>query len=77
LNWTPDSAALTFAATGTGRAQNIFMLPLSGSAAVQITHFDGEPSVIAAYAWSRDGKKLAITRARRNGNDVVMFAGLR
>jgi Tol biopolymer transport system component len=75
LNWTPDSSALTFAATRTGRAQNIFMLPLSGGAAVQLTHFESEPSVIVAYAWSQDGKKFAVTRARRNGNDVVMFSG--
>ncbi len=76
LNWTPDGSALTFAATGTGRAQNIFMLPLSGGAPLQLTHFDNEPSVIAAYAWSRDAKKFAVTRARHNGNDVVMFSGL-
>jgi Tol biopolymer transport system component len=75
LNWTPDSSALTFVATGTGRAQNIFMLPLSGAALVQLTHFDAEPSVIVAYAWSQDAKKFAVTRARRNGNDVVMFSG--
>jgi eukaryotic-like serine/threonine-protein kinase len=77
LDWTPDSTALTFAATGTGHAQNVFMLPLSGGAPVQLTHFEVEPSVIAAYAWSRDAGKFAVTRARRNGNDVVMFSGFR
>ena len=27
------------------------------------------------YAWSRDGKKFAITRARYNSSDVVLFTG--
>ena len=28
-------------------------------------------------AWSRDWKKIAITRARYNDTDVVMFSGFR
>jgi hypothetical protein len=35
------------------------------------------PSAVLAYAWSRDGKKFAITRARYNDSDVVMFSGFR
>jgi hypothetical protein len=53
------------------------MQPLSGGAPVQLTHFDSEPALIRAYAWSRDGKKFAITRARYNDTDVVMFSGFR
>ncbi len=53
------------------------MQPLLGGAPVQLTHFDSEPAVVAAYAWSRDGKKFAITRARYNDTDVVMFSGFR
>jgi hypothetical protein len=53
------------------------MLPLTGGPAVQLTHFDSEPGVVAAYAWSRDGKKFAISRARYNDSDVVMFSGFR
>jgi hypothetical protein len=30
-----------------------------------------------AFACSRDGKKLAITRARYNDTDVVLFNGFR
>jgi hypothetical protein len=31
----------------------------------------------AAYAWPRDGKKIAISRARYAETDVVMFSGFR
>jgi hypothetical protein len=53
------------------------MVPLGGGSEVQLTHFDSEPGIIAAYAWSHDGKKLAISRARYNDSDVVMFSGFR
>jgi hypothetical protein len=53
------------------------MQPLASGAPVQLTHFDSEPGVISAYAWSRDGKKFAVTRARYNDTDVVMFSGFR
>ncbi|HXW92164.1 MAG TPA: hypothetical protein VEK33_16560 [Terriglobales bacterium] len=48
------------------------MQPLSGGAPVQLTHFDTELSAIVAYAWLKDGKKMAITRARYNDTDVVI-----
>jgi hypothetical protein len=38
---------------------------------------DSEPALVAAYAWSRDGKKFAITRSRYNDTDVVMFSGFK
>jgi len=53
------------------------MQPLAGGTLVQLTHFDSEPALISAYAWSRDGKKFAVTRARYNDTDVVMFSGFR
>ena len=46
-------------------------------ASIQLTHFDTEPSAAIAYAWSRYGKKIAITRAHYNDTDVVMFSGFR
>ena len=42
-----------------------------------MTHFDSEPAYVHAYAWSRDGKKFAVTRARYDDTDVVMFSGFR
>jgi eukaryotic-like serine/threonine-protein kinase len=77
LGWTPDGHALTYVHNTTGDTQNVYMQPLAGGAPVQLTHFDSEPALIPAYAWSRDGKKFAITRARYNDTDVVMFSGFR
>ena len=77
LGWTPDGRALSYVHDTTGNITNLYMQPLSGGPPMQLTHFDTEPSSIVAYAWSRDGKKLAITRARYNDTDVVMFSGFR
>lgn len=77
LGWTLDGKALTFVHNTTGSVQNVYMQSLAGGAPVQLTHFDSEPGVVAAYAWSRDGKKFAVTRARYNDTDVVMFSGFR
>jgi len=77
LGWAPDGHALTYVRNTTGNTQNVYMQPLSGGPPVQLTHFDSEPAVVSAYAWSRDGKKLAITRARYNDTDVVLFSGFR
>ena len=76
LGWTPDGRALTYLHT-VGSARHLYMQPLAGGPPIQLTHFDTEPSLVASYAWSRDGKKLAITRSRYNDNDVVMFSGFR
>jgi hypothetical protein len=53
------------------------MQPLDGSAPIQLTHFYSEPAAVIAYAWSKDSKKIAITRARLYDSDVVMFTGFR
>jgi eukaryotic-like serine/threonine-protein kinase len=74
--WTPDGRSITYLRT-VGGATQIFAQPLAGGAPVQLTHFDTEPSDIVAYAWSPGGKKIAITRARTNDTDVVMFSGFR
>ena len=77
LGWTPDGHALTYVHNTTGNTRNVYMQPLVGGEPVQLTHFDSEPALVGAYAWSRDGKKFAITRARYNDTDVVMFSGFR
>ena len=77
LGWALDGKALTFIKNTTGTNQNLYMLPLAGGPPVQLTHFEGEPAVVLAYAWSPDGKKFAVTRARYNDTDVVMFSGFR
>ncbi len=77
FSWTPDGRALAYVRNTTGSIQNVYMQPLAGGAEVQLTHFDSEPAVVEAYAWSRDGKKFAITRSRYNDTDVVLFSGFR
>jgi Tol biopolymer transport system component len=77
LAWTPDGRALAYVHNTTGSTQNVYMQPLGGGPPVQLTHFDSEPAVIPAFAWSQDGKKFAVTRARYNDTDVVMFGGFR
>jgi Tol biopolymer transport system component len=76
LGWTPDGRALTYARP-TGNTQNVYMQPLAGGAEAQLTHFNSEPAMVGAYAWSRDGKKFAVTRVRYNSTDVVMFSNFR
>jgi Tol biopolymer transport system component len=56
---------------------NLFYQPLDGGKPTQITHFDSEPLGIAAYAFSPDGKQIAITRSRTNDSDLVMFSNFR
>ena len=78
LRWTPDGRAITYIQFDpNANARHLFMQPLRGGPPEQLTHFDSEPANIIAYAWSQDGKKIAITRARFNDTDVVMFSGFR
>ena len=77
LGWTPDGKGFSFVHNTTGSTQNVYMLLLSGGAPVQLTHFGSEAVFLPAYAWSRDGKKFAVTRARYNDTDVVLFSGFR
>jgi Tol biopolymer transport system component len=75
-DWASDGKALVVN-KHTGAGTNLFYQPLDGSAPTQITHFDTEPLWIAAYSFSPDGKQIAITRARVNDSDLVMFSNFR
>lgn len=76
VNWAPDSRALVVSKS-TGAGSNLFYLPLDGSKATQITHFDAEPLRTSAFSFSPDGKQIAIGRARVNDSDLVMFSNFR
>jgi serine/threonine protein kinase len=76
LGWAPSRHALSYT-HDVGDARHLYLQPLDGGKPVQLTHFDSEPSMIWAYAWSKDGKHIAITRYRRNNADVVLFSGFR
>jgi len=77
LGWTPDGKALSFVHNTTGSTQDVYMVSLSGGVPVALTHFTSEPVSVPAYAWSKDGKKFAVTRARYNDTDAVLFSRFR
>ena len=74
--WTPDGSALILD-KATGAGTNLFYQPLDGSKPTQITHFDSEPLQISGYSLSPDGKQIAITRAKVNDSDLILFTNFR
>jgi serine/threonine protein kinase len=70
LSWTPDGRGVAYAREG-----NIWVQPLGGGPPRQLTRSaDGRP--IGFFAWSRDGKRLAITRSTET-NDIILLRGLK
>jgi Tol biopolymer transport system component len=61
----------------TGVGTSLFYQPLDGGRPTQITYFDSEPLVVESFAFSPDGKQIAVTRARANNSDLVMFSNFR
>jgi Tol biopolymer transport system component len=71
--FTPDGKGVAFILTR-NRAANIWEQRLTGGDPVQLTHFtDG---AIFTFAWSQDGKQLALSRGQRK-TDVVMMSNFR
>lgn len=69
LRWSPNGKALTSVITDKG-VSNIWSVPLDGSQARQLTHFD--EALIQNLAWSPDGTQIACLRMRL-GADVELF----
>ena len=70
--WTPDDSAIAHVA---GSPPNVWAAPLDGGPPHQLTRFsDGRR--IGLFAWSRDGKRLALTRTTTT-HDIVMITGLK
>ena len=68
IKWTPDGQSLTYSARDL--ADNLWYQPIGGGPPRRMTNFDtGE---IFNFAWSRDGKRLAIVRGSRS-QDVVLI----
>jgi Tol biopolymer transport system component len=70
VRWTSDGRALTYIETR-GSASNIWSQPLAGGPARQLT--DWKSDRIFNFAWSRDGKQLALARGVVT-NDVVLIS---
>jgi Tol biopolymer transport system component len=67
--WTPDGRSVAFPIHRDG-VSNIWAQPLEGGLPKQLTNFrDG---LIFDFAWSRDGKQLALSRALIN-SDVALI----
>jgi Tol biopolymer transport system component/DNA-binding winged helix-turn-helix (wHTH) protein len=69
IQWTPDGRALTYIANRDG-VSNIWLQPLDGSPAKQLTNFTSE--TIFRFAWSPDGKMFVAERGTETG-DIVMI----
>ena len=72
--WAPDSSALTYFSSR-GGASNIWSQPIAGGSPKRLTDF--EPGLkISSFAWSRDGKQLAVSRSEAT-TDVVLIKNFR
>jgi Tol biopolymer transport system component len=73
LKWTPDGKAVAYIASR-GGVSNIWAQPIDGGPPKQLTNFNSEQ--VFNFAWSRDGKQLALSRGVVN-RDVVLITGLK
>ena len=73
LSWTPDGRALAYTDTRSG-VSNIFAQPLDGGAPKQLTDFKADR--IFSFAYSHDGKQLALSRGTVN-SDVVLISNFK
>ena len=69
IRFTPDGQALSYVVNEHG-ASNLWAQPLSGGAPRQLTDFKSD--LIFDYAWSRDGRQLALARGQVS-SDVVLL----
>ena len=69
LRWSPNGRALNYVDFNDGAA-NIWSLPLDGGKATQLTN--GKTDPFLKYAWSNDGKQLAVARGNFT-NDLVLI----
>jgi eukaryotic-like serine/threonine-protein kinase len=69
VQFVPNMNAVSYLITENG-GSNLWLQPLDGSPGRQITHLSSEQ--ITSYAWSPDGKSIALTR-REDVADVVLL----
>ena len=69
--WTPDGRGI---ADILAPGSNIWIVPLDGSSPHPLTRFTERS--IQDFAWSHDGKRLAVARTTTT-NDIVLLKGLR
>ncbi|HST10978.1 MAG TPA: hypothetical protein VLL05_11425, partial [Terriglobales bacterium] len=67
--WAPDSKSFHYVLARDG-VGNLWEQPLIGGPARQLTHF--KTDLILDFAWSHDGKQLALSRGNFNSNVVLI-----
>ena len=70
IRFTPDGQGIAYAVTDEQGVGNIWVQPLGGGPAKALTDFKADK--IFDFAWSRDGRKLAVSRGRTS-RDVVLL----
>ncbi len=70
LRFAPDNQSFAYVVNEHG-VSNVWLQRLSGGPPVKLTDFKSD--LIFDFAWSRDGKKLALSRGQSN-SDVVLLA---
>jgi Tol biopolymer transport system component len=70
IRFTPDGQALAFAGRDAHGVANVWVQPLNGSAPRALTNF--KLDTLFDFAWSRDGKQLALSRGQTS-RDVVLL----
>jgi Tol biopolymer transport system component len=73
IHWTVDGRALTYIDTRNG-VSNIWLQSLAGGPPRQLTDFADQQ--LFGFAWSHDGKQLAISRGVVN-SDVMLLQNFR
>ena len=73
IRWTPDGRAIAYIVTE-NEISNLWAQPLDGGTPKQLTDFKSER--IFNFAWSRDGRQLALSRGVIN-RDVVLITGFK
>ena len=73
MQWAPDGRALDYVLTRAG-ASNIWRQALVGGQPKQITNFKSD--LIFDFAWSRDGKQLALERGATS-HDVILISNFK
>jgi Tol biopolymer transport system component/predicted Ser/Thr protein kinase len=67
--WSPDGQALEYLITTAG-VDNIWRQPLAGGKPTQLTRWTSD--VVSNFAWSRDGKQLAVVRTA-TATDILLM----
>jgi serine/threonine protein kinase len=72
VRWSPDRQSIAYV-NSAGGASDIWLQPISGGRATQLTHFKAEE--ILSFDWSPDGRSLAFVRAVKTSDVVLIEEG--